>query len=254
MPRPAAIRVALLTGLALTLFVSSGCVFWRLSRLRGQLAEFSRYVEVDAAPGPTIRFLEPVLRPGDIAWLLNLPPGEVTTDGDTTEHMWTLRKRTAMDPEPEAMTRIECRVVALENRITTVSLPERFNEVVDQEILEKSFADSDQGAVDRKLYRTGWELNNTIGIPEEPELRAVLGSPCSLTETSTHRVLEYAYDVLRDGTTPGEGRADSTGQFTFSRTHGRLVLATVRFGIFTVRVISNDGQDYRITLQRGGSK
>lgn len=246
-------RTACLAGLAVLLLTTSGCVYWRLSRFRGQLGQFARYFSVEADPGPTITFLKPVLREGDIAWLLDVPPGEISSDGPTTERSWVLRKRSPVEPESDALERIPIRVTVVDSLIHSVRLPERFNEVINQDVLEQSFADSSQEPVDREMYRTGWALTNDLDIPNEEELRAALGAPVELQDTGVHRVLDYAFDVVRDGLEPGEGPADATARFLFDRTHGNMVRVDARFGIFSVRISSDVNHNYRITLQRGAS-
>ena len=244
-------RRTIIIGLLTIQLLLSGCVYWRLHRLRGQFGEFTKYFNVIANPGPDIEFLHPVLRTDDLEWLIGLPPSASHfQEGKQVLH-WVFEKQESGGDDPEdALTEIDCEAVIRDGRIIRFRLPVRFNNVVNQYVLDQAFRGADVGDLNSKARETGWSLHSDLDIPSEVRIRGLLGIPNRFEETSHHRILDYLYSVSDTSTAMPKENSDAMGLFNFDRERGRLVQARIQVGVLVVVVQSDDGEKYYVTVRR----
>ena len=243
-------RVRGLTALALLIAlggVAGGCVYWRLYRVRGQLARFDEYFTVRNDPGPVIEAREPVLKAGDIEWLTGLGGEPVEASGRGGGIVYRLWKRNPPAGEAPRYREIPIHLWLEKGRVSAFEFPETFNELINRELLRRVFQAVDQGELDRGSGQTEWELHSDLEVPDRRRVLAVAGEAGQVDQTEMHRVDAYAYDL-------GEPRPTSSAavsaRFVYDRETDQVVQTTVTAGRLHILVERGEAGRYRATLRR----
>ena len=244
-------RRTIFIGLLTLQILFSGCVYWRLYRLRGQFGEFTTYFNVTANPGPDIEFLHPVLHTDDIEWLIGLPPrASRDQEGKQVLHWVFVKKEGGSEEHEDVLTEIDCEAIVRFGRVIRIRLPVRFNDVVNQDVLDQAFRGADVGDLNSIVRETGWLLHRDLDIPNEGRIRDLLGMPNRFEESARHRIFDYLYYISNTHATMVEEASDAVGQFIFDRECGRLVQARIQVGVLIVVVQRDEGERYYVTLRR----
>ncbi len=248
-------RAGLLVLLLAGCLLSCGCVYWRLMKVRHQLARFETHFEVSHDPGPLILFTKPVLKGGDLAWLTGFRPEPAGDEGRYADgNAYIFTKRDTPESDPEKFRTLRIYEWLKNDRVVSFEFPEQFKQIINQELMERAFKGIEEGEFDGKKEKAGWQLSGDLKIPSREELIAVMGAPVRNESTTLHDVLFYAYDQeeaprpLPEGST--EVLPDVSANFLYDRKEDRMIQAHLVVGHLVIFVARGGEGRYAVTLRR----
>ena len=183
---------AALVGVALLL---GGCVYLRLLDLKRQLADFDRHFALQTHDGFSLICLHPVLTPSDVRWI-GLHPEQVKTLGlaETWQVRWV--KQLPLGIAEPAQFDLVVDLGFVENRLTRVTIPERYFAVLPKDFLLGVIKSVGRGKIDR----SGKSIDTTVSSPgvaaARPRLPAIdqlLGRPSEERTEGDRTIVRYRY-------------------------------------------------------------
>ncbi|MDE0769541.1 MAG: hypothetical protein OSB19_14275 [Opitutaceae bacterium] len=189
-----------------TLAVSlSGCVYLRLLYFKNQLNDFERNVTVEAPPGLSLTFTNPVVRGNDLNFITKSNPTLVTsiaTDPNIERWTWRFEKRLAeIDHKPYSVdfqTRVESGL------LTNMIIDESFVDLIGRDFILKMFRSVGDAKINtiRRSVSATMDIDS-LGDISRPTLAKILnsmGQPTRTIETkdpeSQHVDFEYEFNFL----------------------------------------------------------
>lgn len=189
-----------------TLAVSlSGCVYLRLLYFKNQLNDFERNVTVEAPPGLSLTFTNPVVRGNDLNFITKSNPTLVTsiaTDPNIERWTWRFEKRLAeIDHKPYSVdfqTRVESGL------LTNMIIDESFVDLIGRDFILKMFRSVGDAKINtiRRSVSATMDIDS-LGDISRPTLAKILnsmGQPTRTIETkdpeSQHVYFEYEFNFL----------------------------------------------------------
>jgi hypothetical protein len=184
-----------LLGLALLV---SGCVYLRLLEIKHQLERFDQFFALQTADGLGLVCHEPVLRTSDVRWI-GLKPEKVRTVGRAEQ--WQVRWVKQLPPGvTEAVEYdIALDLVFANDRLTRVTIPERYFAVMPKHFLVGVIKSLGRGKIDKsqkQIEATISAAEIAAARPNLPSIDKLLGRPSEEHEDGPTTVVRYRYVPL----------------------------------------------------------
>ena len=159
-----------------------GCVYLRLLDLRGQLADFDRYIEVVAGPGLGIRFREPPLDAEDVTTLIGSGPTATAPfpGGEARTYAFTRLPSDQGEDPPGAVTTLVMTTLVAEGRLQAVTFPPEVFRAVPRSLALSALRAMGRAEVDtaRRSAEIPMDpLMDPASVPTGHELVEVFGHP-----------------------------------------------------------------------------
>ncbi len=170
--------------LILALFALSGCVWLRLLELKGQFADFDRYIEVPPGAGVELRFRQPVLLEEDLTFLIKAKPtAQAQADAaNTSVRIYAFAHVPVpgvVDP-PSAAKALFLTMGVRGGKLVFVSFPDEVFAVIPRELALRGMRALGRAAVDQAA-RSATAAVDLAGVaaalPTREALIALFGEP-----------------------------------------------------------------------------
>jgi hypothetical protein len=181
-----------LASLALLL---GGCVYLRLLELKKQLGKFDQFFALQTTDGVGIVCHEPVLTTSDVRWIGLLP--EQTKKLGVAEQ-WQVRwvKQLPLGIAEPGQFDILIDLGFAENRLTKVTIPERYFAVMPKDFLIGVIKSLGRGQVDKSGKTVSAAISAAeiaAARPKLPSIDKLLGRPSEEIVEGPNTVLRYRY-------------------------------------------------------------
>jgi hypothetical protein len=174
---------ALLTGLFL-LGSMSGCVYYRLYKLKAQLSNFQNYFTVDNSGRPAVLFKQPIIHEADVEWLTGLSPSKRQADGDAVTNVYHFTKIIETNAVPSAYHELIFTFEYEQGRLHRITLPLQFSGFLTETNFMEMLAPIRDAKTDHTDKKTEWTWREMyIQIPNYDRICHYLGKP-SLTSSN----------------------------------------------------------------------
>ena len=186
---------------ALTLIITTlmtSCVYMRFLKVKNQMANFSENFEIDDKDGLSLIFLNPVLRPGDMVWLMGTEPTIMEKNESGEVWVYELVKRYKNINKEEKNYDIPFKLIFTDGKLRKINLPERFTEYFSKSLFEKfltTFGKAEISKEDKKAS-SKYEGMDRTEIPSTKEILAVLGLPYYKNFAEDENTYIYRYRIL----------------------------------------------------------
>jgi len=230
-------------GICLALFslLATGCVYLRFLDLKKQLGAFSENLEIRYDQATTFVLKRPVLQSKDIVWMMR---GEPTSrkGGDLDRWIYWLAKEYPAEEREPGDFDIKIGFVFTDDRLAEVWFPLRFQEIMNEDAMERMFENVHFSEEDKREMATKWAWYT--GPPDfgrEESFLRILGEPYVRSETETTTVFTYRYNIKNATRKKKPERDDHSLVFVFSKEDARLIHADVNMGRMDVTVDTDKG-------------
>ncbi len=175
----------------------SGCVYYRLLKLKRQFANFEENFELEDKKGLTLVFKNPILYKDDIKWLLNNEPTNILDEeGDQNSWIYILTKKNPEGVKEEKNYDIDIMMEFEDKKLKETTLPERFLENLSKEMLAKIFKSMGKSKVDKSEKKAGTTMEGKKeGLPTMYDVLHTLGEPYEKKEDEEKTELKYFFTV-----------------------------------------------------------
>ncbi|MGI9533801.1 MAG: hypothetical protein ACR2NW_02520 [Thermodesulfobacteriota bacterium] len=176
----------------------TGCVYLRFLKVKNQMADFNKNFEITEENGLSLNFLNPVLKKKDMVWLMGTEPTINESDGDPSIWIYELKKRYHSKTTEKKNYDIPLKLKYENNRLTALTLPERFTKYFSKSLFEKflqTFGEAEISKEDRQAS-SKYEGADKSEIPSTKEILAVLGKPYYSKVDGEERTYVYRYKIL----------------------------------------------------------
>ncbi|MGI9553663.1 MAG: hypothetical protein ACR2NC_01960 [Thermodesulfobacteriota bacterium] len=176
----------------------TGCVYLRFLKVKNQMADFNKNFEITEENGLSLNFLNPVLKKKDMVWLMGTEPTIKESEGDPSVWVYELKKRYRGKTTEKKIYDIPLRLKYENNRLTALTLPERFTKYFSKSLFEKflqTFGEAEISKEDRQAS-SKYEGADKSEIPSTKEILAVLGKPYYNRVEGEERTYVYRYKIL----------------------------------------------------------
>ena len=185
--------------LFLSITLLSGCVYYRLLKLKWQLESFEENFELEDKKGLTIIFKNPVLTKDDIIWLMNNKPTSNLGDHQNQNTwLYILTKKTNPDVSETKNYDIDILMEFNDDKLKEATLPKRFLENLSKEMLAKMFRSIGKSKIDEKKKQADSLFKGSEkGIPTIHDILYTLGEPFKKKYEQKKMKLRYIYNLKR---------------------------------------------------------
>ena len=183
----------------------SSCVYLRLLKLKSQLRHFERYVRIDESNGLTLLFSEPVLKEGDIVWLLEGEAAIQARSGRYVLLKYDFDKRmSSTSSEHVQGVPIAMNLHFRDGELYKLRFPRKFSKYLQPALLKGSLQSMGKGSVDKQnksvsatmqSERHSEQETQTPIIPTKNEIKSILGPPSHVMETASNELFYYQYAI-----------------------------------------------------------
>jgi len=225
----------------------SGCVYLRLNKLRIQMADFQKYAVFLDDPGPGMMLKEPVLLPGDLAWLTGLSPSTKEGGAERSILSYKLVKRAAKNSgEKPAALRSEALFMFANDKLARVQLPPQYNAILNGRVIAQLMKRADKAEINQGSKQAAWAVEDSSILPGMNQIRRALGHPSKLETKDGEIILTYWYDLV--GT--DKAGPEVTAVFAYDMTDYSFMWGTGDVGKVHVRNQNDGAGNYRLKLWR----
>jgi hypothetical protein len=193
--RPRASRLWIACALAGVALLLGGCVYLRLLELKKQLGNFDKFFALQTADGVGIVCHEPVLTTGDVRWV-GLRPEQTKRLGQAEQ--WQVRwvKQLPVGIAEPGQFDILIDLGFAENRLTRVTIPERYFAVMPKDFLIGVIKSLGRGQIDKsekKIEASVSAAEVAAARPKLPSIDKLLGRPSEERVEGPNTILRYRY-------------------------------------------------------------
>ncbi len=175
----------------------SGCVYYRLLKLKRQFENFEDNFELEDKKGLTLVFKNPILYKKDIKWLLNNEPTKVL-DENGNSWLYILTKKNVDGIKEEKNYDIDIMTDFEKDKLKEFTLPKRFLENLSKEMLAKMFKSMGKSKVNKSEKKAGTTMQGKKeGLPTIYDVLYTLGEPYEKQEEKETTKLKYIYTVKK---------------------------------------------------------
>lgn len=214
-------------GLVFLSVAATGCIYFRLLKLKGHLSDFERYFRIEDEQKLTLAFLEPVLLNEDILWILKSEPVSRKEFGQGEVWEYVFEKRYPESKDEEGNFDIPVDMVFRDGKLNEVRFPERFLKYLSKRLLAKMFRSMGNAEIS-KLRRTAdsrFQGGNPLEIPGKRQILEILGKPFSVQDSDDTYEFAYRYELKKSESSSSGGDFRLETNFTFDKTNNRLLEA-----------------------------
>ena len=176
----------------------TGCVYLRFLKVKNQMADFKNNFQISEDNGLSLIFLNPVLKKKDMVWLMGTEPTIKESEGNPTVWIYQLKKRYPRKRPEKKNFDIPLRLTFEDNKLTTLTLPDRFTKYFSKSLFEKflqTFGEAEISKEDKQAS-SQYEGADKTEIPSTREIMAVLGKPYHDRIKGEERTFVYRYKIL----------------------------------------------------------
>jgi hypothetical protein len=175
----------------------SGCVYYRLLKLKRQFEHFEDNFELEDKKGLTLVFKNPILFKKDIMWLLNNEPTKVL-DENGNSWLYILTKKNVDGIKEEKNYDIDIMTDFEKDKLKEFTLPKRFLENLSKEMLAKMFKSMGKSKVNKSEKKAGTTMQGKKeGLPTIYDVLYTLGEPYEKQEEKETTKLKYIYTAKK---------------------------------------------------------
>ena len=175
----------------------SGCVYYRLLKLKRQFENFEDNFELEDKKGLTLVFKNPILYKKDIKWLLNNEPTKVL-DENGNNWLYILTKKNVDGIKEEKNYDIDIMTDFEKDKLKEFTLPKRFLENLSKEMLAKMFKSMGKSDVNKSEKKASTTMQGKKeGLPTIYDVLYTLGEPYEKQEEKETTKLKYIYTVKK---------------------------------------------------------
>jgi len=175
----------------------SGCVYYRLLKLKRQFEHFEDNFEIEDKKGLTLVFKNPILNKKDIKWLLNNEPTKVL-DENGNSWLYILTKKNVDGIKEEKNYDIDIMTDFEKGKLKEFTLPKRFLENLSKEMLAKMFKSMGKSDVNKSEKKAGATMQGKKeGLPTIYDVLYTLGEPYEKQEEKETTKLKYIYTLKK---------------------------------------------------------
>ena len=175
----------------------SGCVYYRLLKLKRQFENFENNFELEDKKGLTLVFKNPILKKDDIKWLLNNEPTKILDDSEEQNSwIYILTKKNNEGVTEEKNYDIDIMMDFENDKLKETTLPERFLENLSKEMLAKMFKSMGKSDVNKSEKKADTTMQGKKeGLPTIYDVLYTLGEPFEKKEDKELTELMYIFTV-----------------------------------------------------------
>ena len=145
----------------------SGCVYYRLLKLKRQFENFEDNFELEDKKGLTLVFKNPILFKDDIKWLLNNEPTKILDEAESQNSwIYILTKKKKEGVVEEKNYDIDIMMEFENDKRKETTLPERFLENLSKEMRAKMFKSMGKAKVDKEEEDQIYKQMKALGYME----------------------------------------------------------------------------------------
>lgn len=175
----------------------SGCVYYRLLKLKRQFEHFEDNFELEDKKGLTLVFENPILYKKDIKWLFNNEPTKVL-DENGNSWLYILTKKNVDGIKEEKNYDIDIMTDFEKDKLKEFTLPKRFLENLSKEMLAKMFKSMGKSKVNKSEKKADTTMQGKKeGLPTIYDVLYTLGEPYEKQEEKETTKLKYIYTVKK---------------------------------------------------------
>lgn len=173
----------------------SGCVYLRLLELKNQIGKFDEFFTLQTQDGLAIVCQSPVIRTNDIRWI-GLKPENTKKLGQAEQ--WQVRWIKQLPPGVSEKTEydIVLNLGFVEDKLTRVSIPERYFAVMPKAFLVGVIKSLGRGRIDKthkKIEANVSAAEVAAARPSLPSIDKLLGQPTEERVEGTNTMVRYRY-------------------------------------------------------------
>ncbi len=242
-------RIIFILAMAGMLTLQTGCVYWRLYQFRNQLSSFPEHFRIEDRDQPALIALNPILMPDDPGWLMGLEPSRIDEHDAERLHVYHFIKMHAENFDEESDYDIVLATRFIDDRLTVVEIPRRFEEVLTEEIFVEVFGPMRDGTIERRQHGTGWTWEeHKVLIPDKNDMQRYLGQPFHVERGFDNVVMTYLYRLKHSEQEAGNPKkSDLWMRITFGGEEQRVVQFQSYLGRLSVFVdLSGDVNEVKI--------
>ena len=176
----------------LLIFSLSGCILFRFLEFRDQLKNFEKNFEIHDKAGLELIFKDPVLKNGDIEWLMRTGPEVKHSD-----KLWTYNfiKRYKGRKNEKGDFNIPVKMSFDKGRLNSMVFPERFLKYFSKELFAKFMESMGETEVKKLSQSSKTEIQNLSkeSIPDASQIEEMIGVPYSREDLDNHYSYTYKY-------------------------------------------------------------
>lgn len=189
--------------LLLPLLLLSGCVYFRLLKVKNQLNDFDAHFTVGGRTTWTLFFKKPVMYDRDVAFLIGAPPLHVSTSAAGTAYDYEFQMvRASTGVAPTALETLSLRLTMNGRMVESLVVPETFLLYFSRSVIEESFRQAKNAEVQelKKTARADIRLSPQADaeLPSRDRTALLLGPPLKAEKEGDADVWTYRYAIKGD--------------------------------------------------------
>ena len=218
------------------MLMTNGCVYVRLLKVKKQLYEFDQYLHLNEQEN-LLTFLQPLLLPQDIIWLMKTEPTVQIDDDEFLFWQYIFKKQ-----HPEALYQDEKGDVDIivtmnfkNGKLQQFGLPKQLSSKLLPGLLRlvgENKVDTRQRNI--TIQWKDQQLLQMASIPTRKNIEKTLGKPSIVKQINSETILSYQYDLQPHGY---DNVSSSQVLFVFRCFGEELVEAKVLFNEMSVELI-----------------
>jgi len=191
-------KILYITISVLIIFLVTGCVYLRFYKVKNQMADFQKNFELSEENGLSLIFLNPVLKKKDMVWLMATEPTIKQQGENSAIWIYELKKRYPGKSTENNKFDIPLKLTFENNKLTVLTLPERFTKYFSKSLFEKFLQTFGQAEISKeeKQASSKYEGTDKSEIPSTREILAVLGKPYYSRAKGDEKTFVYRYKIL----------------------------------------------------------
>jgi hypothetical protein len=187
---------------ACLLSTMSGCVYYRLFKLKAQLANFEKYCSVDNSGRPAVMFKKPIIHEADVEWLTGLLPSKRQASGDAVTNVYHFVKMIETNALPSAYHELIFTFEYEQDRLNRITFPIQFSSFLTKTNFMEMLGPIRSAKTDHADKKTEWTWREMyIKIPSYDRICEHLGKPSLTSSNALTRDPFFRY-ALKGGHLP----------------------------------------------------
>lgn len=189
--------IVLATSLIIIASFLTGCVYLRFLKVKKQLNNFEENFVINDQKELSIKFLKPVLLPGDIVWLMLTEPLKKENKESVEIWHYMLEKRYRVRKKEPANFDIPVKMVFTGGKLNEIILPEKLTKYFSKKLFQKMLSSFGEANISKMKKKVGSEFKSPDSdeIPKLKDIVFTLGQPYSKGISGEEIVYIYKYYI-----------------------------------------------------------
>jgi len=205
--------------IVLLIFIVSltGCVYLRLLQVKRQLNDFEENFLISDQDGLTLIFKNPVLKSGDIVWLMKSEPISMMQAGEGDTWEYVLEKQYIESNNEKANYDIPVRFYLRDDKLVEMTFPERFLKNLSKPFHIKMLGSIGKSKISKstRSAETEFKGSNLDEIPKKKYIISVLGKPYKDENSGDTNMFTYLYNFKENDIAKENAEFDLKMTFSF---------------------------------------